>query len=172
MNVLAILRNSLVAAATLGLLVPVEAFAGNPVKRAEIGDVQLAAGGTLQGTLMTAAGRPDAERTVHLIANNEVVAGANTNADGRFSFRGIRPGVYSVRAGDSHATYRLWSIDAAPPAAQPELLLVTDEQQVVRGGGRFGGGKGNMLLVAGLIAAAGVIGGVIGYNIRDDDDAS
>ena len=29
-----------------------------------------------------------------------------------------------------------------------------------------------MMLVTGLIVTAGVLGGVIGYNIKDDDDAS
>jgi hypothetical protein len=171
MSIVARVRASLVIGSLIGLLIPHNAFAGDPVVRQQVRDVALQAGGTLEGMLMTAEGRPETNRTVYLLSNDEVVAKAVTATDGRFSIGGIRAGVYSLRAGESQSVYRLWSGSAAPPSAASKLLLVPNDGQVVRGGGRSGG-SGNLLLVGGLIVAAGVIGGVIGYNIRDDDDAS
>lgn len=168
MRMLARIRVSLVVGATIGLLVPHNSFGRGPAVGKQVRDVALQAGGTLQGTLMTAAGTPASDQRVLLLSNDEVVVEAVTGPEGRFSVSGIRPGVYSVRADESQGVYRLWSTGAAPPSALPELLLISDDGQVVRGGGRFGGSNGNMLLMGGLLLAAGVIGGVIGYNIRDD----
>ena len=168
MRILAMVRVSLVVGATLGLLIPNTALARGPVVSKQVRDVALQPGGMLQGTLLTSSGRPDVDQTVLVVAGNEVVARAVTDRDGRFTVHGMRAGVYSVRADESQGVYRLWAAGTAPPSARGELLMVTDDGRVVRGGGRFGSSKGNMLLMGGLILAAGVIGGVIGYNIQDD----
>ena len=67
-----------------------------------------------------------------------------------------------------HSPNMLWAEGTAPPSARPEVLLVSEDGQVVRGGGRFGGSNANLILMGGLVLVAGVIGGVIGYNIKDD----
>ena len=173
MKLLKQVRRCLIVGATLGLLMPQAAFAGERTRISPIRDVALQQGGTLRGELMSAQGHGAAGQTISLATDGELVAKAVVGADGKFFIGGLRPGVYSVVSGYTQSTLRLWSQAAAPPAAAPELLLVQQQSQIARG--QFPNHLpqwDHPLLVGGLLITAGVIGGVIGYNIKDFDPAS
>lgn len=175
MKLLSQVRRCLIVGATLGLLMPQATFAGERTHRSPIRDVALQQAGTLRGAILSAEGKNATGQRVSLAANGELVADAVVGADGKFAIVGIRPGVYSVSVGESQNVVRLWSTTAAPPAATPELLLVDQQSLVVRGKG--GGGAhlpsfDHPFLVGGMLLTAGLIGGVIGYNIKDFDPAS
>ena len=168
MKVLGHVRRLLIVGATLGLMMPQVTFAGERTN-SPIRDVALQQGSSLRGEVLSMQGQRSAGKTISLATNGEVVAKAVTGADGKFVVSGVTPGVYSVVVDNTPSTVRLWSGAAAPPSATPELLLVEQEPQVVRGmhGDHFPQWD-HPLLVSGLLVTAGLIGGIIGYNIKDD----
>jgi hypothetical protein len=130
-----------------------------------IQDVSLDRQGTLQGQLVDANGKPVAAASVSLRQNGQVAGRAATDRTGQFTFANTRTGVYEIAAAGTNGVYRVWTAEAAPPAANGKVLLV-DKGDVVRGQEN---NARRLLLCTGLILGAGVIGGVIGYNIKDDD---
>jgi len=173
MKLLSQVRRCLIVGAALGLLMPQTTFARERSQISPIRDVALQQGGTLHGTILSAQGQTAVGQTISLSSDGDFVAKAAVGMDGKFVIGGLRPGVYSVVAGDTRNVIRLWSETAAPPAATPELLLIDQQSQVVRG--ELGGHLpqwDHPLLVGGLLVTAGLIGGIIGYNIRDFDPAS
>ncbi|MDA1053756.1 MAG: carboxypeptidase-like regulatory domain-containing protein [Planctomycetota bacterium] len=176
MKLLTQVRRCLIVGATLGLLIPQATFAGQRNHNSPIRDVALQQGGALRGAILSAQGQHAVGQTISLSADGEFVAKAVVGTGGKFTISGLRPGVYTVVAGETQNVIRLWSETAAPPAATPELLLVEQDSQIVRGKGKGGGSRlpewNHPLLVGGLLGATGLIGGVIGYNIRDFDPAS
>lgn len=165
MKLVARMKNCLVVGAVVGLLVPQAALAQQPTQ-GSIRDAALGSGGVLKGTLFSTEGQPEAGQDVHLVASGELIARVRTDADGQFEFRGLRGGMYMLQAQGATASYRLWSEDAAPPSAVSEVLLMSDDSLVARG--QIFPEVSRPLLLGGLLIAAGVIGGVIGYNIKDD----
>jgi hypothetical protein len=98
-----------------------------------------------------------------------------SNKDGFFSVTNLRGGTYEVVAGQGQGTYRLWSANAAPPAAKGQILIVS-EKQVTRGqfcdpcAGGMGGVDAITLALLGT-AVTGVVFGIINYNrLRDIED--
>jgi hypothetical protein len=173
MRLLSQVRRCLIVGATLGLLMPQVSFAVERNQVPPIRDVALQHGGILRGEVLSAQGQSASGQTISLATNSEVVANVVVGTDGKFAIAGLRPGVYSVAVGETQSVLRLWSETAAPPSATHELLLVDQQEQVVRGGG-FGYMPqwNHPIVVSGLLLTAGVIGGVIGYNVRDSSPAS
>jgi hypothetical protein len=131
-------------------------------------DVSLDAQGNLNGKLVDANGRPQAAAVVVLKQNGQVAAQSKTDESGQFAVAGVRAGLYEISAAQGSGAYRVWAHRSAPPSATASVLLV-NQTDVLRG---QSGGWGHIMLVTGLIITAGVIGGVIGYNMKDDDDNS
>jgi len=150
------------------MLMPQAGFAMSPAEGTIVGDAALKFGGVVQGSLISSAGEARADRPVHLVLRGKLLASTRTDAEGRFEFRGVQSGLYTLQAAGADRSYRLWSEAAAPPSAQSQILLLEEEQLVVRGKKGVGGAFAKPLLLGGLLLAAGVIGGVIGYNIKDD----
>ena len=130
-------------------------------------DVALAADGTLRGSLLAADGKPQANADVILCKGREVVGTAKTRVDGSFAMPQVRPGLYELASAQSVNLYRVWTARTAPPAAQATALLVQDTA-IVRGQEQWSPVRRAMIL-GGVIVTSGVLGGVIGYNIKDDD---
>jgi hypothetical protein len=133
-------------------------------------DVALRPDGSLRGTVMTAEGKPQANADVVLRKGTEVVASTKTHIDGSFTLKHVRPGVYELATAGSASLYRVWTTPAAPPAALASASVV-EAGMVVRGQEEWSPVRRGLIL-GGIIVTSGVIGGVIGYNIKDDDSAS
>jgi hypothetical protein len=122
-------------------------------------DVVTNAAGELRGAVVNADTAPSVNAKVVLanVGSKESQESA-TDASGRFLFKNVRPGVYSLAVngekGQAQAIARVWAQETAPPAASPEARLALEdefvESDVVTG--RPGlGGRG--LLGAALVAA-------------------
>ncbi|MEX0820345.1 MAG: carboxypeptidase-like regulatory domain-containing protein [Pirellulaceae bacterium] len=170
MSLLTQVRRCLILGATVGLLLPPTAFSSERHHVSPTRDVALQPGGTLHGTILTVQGQAGAGQTISLATNGGRVAEVVTGTDGKFVIGGLRPGVYVVVAGETRGILRLWSDATAPPSATSELLLIDQQSQVVRG--MHLPRWDHPLVVGGLLLTAGVIGGIIGYNVRDFDPGS
>lgn len=148
-----------------GLLsVGTPALAGEPVE-IRSSDVALSTGGLLNGTVLNTAALPVAGVVVSVLHEDKVVAKTMSTEKGEFSVKGLRNGVHVIKVGTTQQRVRLWSADAAPPAAVENLAVVVNDD-AVRGQAALGalGGVGGS---AGM-AAAVVVAGVGGYVVYDE----
>lgn len=169
------LRIAAVGLAMLGMLAPQIAIAGGgrvpDAPRAAAGmpaiDVALQQGGVLAGQVVDAQGSPKVDSPIAVRRHGQTVGSSRTDAEGHFAIAGLQAGVYQLETAEGSGLCRLWTAEAAPPAAHDNVLVVCG-QEVVRGqhGHRGPDARRRLLLIGGMAAAAGVIGGVIGYNIR------
>ncbi len=163
-----VFRLFVVAAAIFAMAVPQAGFAaGNAVPPAPadvVQDVALDANHSLAGQVFDPQGRPHAGTVIVMRKDGRPIAQTTTGRDGKFAFAQLRPGVYEIASGDSSGVYRVWANRTAPPAATAGILLV-DDNGVVRAAGQHNWRRG--LLIGGLLITSGVIGGVIGYNVKD-----
>lgn len=174
-----LLRDTLVVLLVASLASPHLTWAAAPQHTptsAPIVDIALYDGGVLAGRLVDTQGTPQANHEVVVRFAGQVVGKGMTDGQGHFVVRNLRGGVHEVEAGGVSEVYRLWAPRTAPPAAKRSALVVKSGT-VVRGqsgyyGHDHGHHKSGMLWKATVIGSAGVIGGVIGYNIRDFDPAS
>jgi hypothetical protein len=164
------MRCIVVGSCIASLLIPPGVHAAEPVNLVAVRDVALAADGSLRGALLNLEGKPQPHSDVLLRKGTEIVAAAKTNADGRFTIQQVRPGVYELAASRSANLYRVWSARMAPPAAQSNAVLI-QTNPVVRGQEEWSPVR-RAVILGGVIVTSGVIGGVIGYNIKDEDSAS
>ena len=163
----------LVASASLGMVLPPNAFAastqGARPATSAVRDVALHDGGSLTGQVLDAAGTPVADTAVAVLEQGRPIASTQTGADGRFAMTGVKAGVYEVATSHGVTVCRLWAPRTAPPAAQADALVVHGDT-VVRGA-QGGGG------VIGFLSNPWVLGGIVAAAIAiplalDDDDAS
>lgn len=174
MKLKSVLCHLLVTLASVGIVLPQMAYAVDGANRPvgspppAVQDVSLDELGALQGQLVDANGKPVAAAAVHLRHDGRVAHRAATDRMGRFAFADAQAGICEIATDGTSAVYRVWTADSAPPAANGQVLLV-DNGDVVRG---QAGNLKQICVITGLVIAAGVIGGVIGYNLKDDDDAS
>lgn len=152
------------------LAMPQRGQAADPAPvRSVIRDVALDGDGSLRGSLMNREGKPQANSDILLVKGNEIVTAAKTRDDGSFAIKLVRPGVYEIASANASSVYRVWNARSAPPAAQSTAMLV-ESNTIVRG--QEWSPMRRALILSGVIITSGVIGGVIGYNIKEEDDAS
>lgn len=160
--------------ALLGVILPHPVWADaigsrNSLARTAAGmpvvDVALHEGGLLKGQVIDVQGNPQADTSVALWRRGEHVGDAQTDAEGHFALAGLGSGVYQLKTAEGAGVCRLWAPGAAPPAAHEAVLLISGNE-VVRGQRGMTAGRRQLLILGGAAAAAGVIGGVIGYNVR------
>lgn len=170
------------AAALIAMLVPQMVYAANPSAAAAgqaaavetsmaVQDVALQAGGVLQGQVLDVQGRPVTATAVTVIQQGQVVRQTHSDENGKFTVAGLKGGLYQVATAQGGAVYRLWTAEAAPPAAKSGVLIVSGDS-VVRGGmnGHSSpfGFLGNPWVLGAIVAAAIAIP----LALHDDDDAS
>ena len=137
-------------------------------------DIALDGQGSLHGQASDRNGQALALSEICLRQQGQILAQATTDTSGQFTFPGVRAGLLEIRSAGTSQVYQVSTEHKHPPSARDKVLLV-NRSDVVRGKGGGGGSSSNwnqFLLVSGLVIAAGVIGGVIGYNLKDDDDNS
>lgn len=155
------LRGTLVALATVSMMLPTSGFAMEPIAesaRASINimDVALDKDGNLLGQVLDLQGVPMAQTTVAVVQQGEVLATTQTDAQGRYTFAGMKTGFYQVVTDQGLTVCRVWTAETAPPSALTETLVV-DGLQTVRGGmnGRsWGSFLSNPWVLGGIVAAA------------------
>ena len=164
------IRNAVVYWCVLSLFIPsLNRAAETAVVPGLVRDVSLDTGGALRGSVLTIDGKPQPKTSVVLRRGAEVVAIAETTGDGSFAMSAVKPGVYELASAKSSTVYRVWTARTAPPAAKPAAMLV-ESNTIVRG--QEWSPVRRALILSGVIITSGVVGGVIGYNIKDDDSAS
>lgn len=165
--------------AGMGLIVPQVSYAtdARPAGTAAVeqrtvlpvADVALGEQGTLQGRVIDQTGVVRGGVEVGVRRGPVTLAVAQTDADGRFVISGMRAGIYEIAADGGGGFFRVWASGTAPPVATGNVELRIDTG-VVRGQGLNGWRRAAVL--GGIVVSAGVIGGVIGYNIRDFNPSS
>jgi hypothetical protein len=94
------------------------------------------------------------------------IAVVRTDAGGVFAFRQVRGGVYQLIVDRAAVTCRVWTAQAAPPAAAEQLVLVAPTA-TVRGQQPFSAVFTNPLVI-GLIVAAAVVVPIAVHNAHKD----
>lgn len=159
---------SLIALA--GMILPAQAFdKPAPVARdtkAAIADVALTSQGELQGLIVRKTGEPMAAEVVRVLHNGKVVAAAKSDAKGRYTIRGLRPGTHQIKTAGGEQICRLWQAQTAPPTAKKGL--VTAEGTVVRG--QLGGIEFGSTEMIGLVLFGGVTAVTLATTLDSDDD--
>ena len=162
--------------------------------------VNLQEDGSLAGKVFVAENATEAiDAKITLTQAGEVVATADTDEQGNFSFQNIEPGSYDMM-GVADPYVGSGSFDVAPYSeggcSSCSMGLSTQAPEAVYdtcgaapaqafsaspcgggcnscggglGGGRFGGGGGGGLLGPRPLLRLGVIGGIIGIAVSDDD---
>jgi hypothetical protein len=175
MKLVAIFRGSVVALASIGLLLPQLALGAGTVQpnrsvlSTVVRDVALQEDGLLKGQVLDTEGTPVPGIPVVIARQGKRIATTETGADGSFAVTGLGGGVYQIVTAQGGAAYRLWAPRTAPPAAATNALIVNGDT-VVRGG--MGGGAAGFLSnpwVLGTIVALAI---VLPLASDDDDDAS
>ncbi|MCY2992712.1 MAG: carboxypeptidase-like regulatory domain-containing protein [Planctomycetota bacterium] len=149
MRVLRLLRGCTIAIASVGILIPHVALGAgatvshvaeprNAAGAIAIYDVALRPGGVLQGQVVDPQGRPAAATRVVLAQEGKPTDATQTDVQGRFTFTGLKGGLYQLATAQGGGMYRLWTPGAAPPAAHTDALVVSGDA-VVRGGMGNGG---------------------------------
>jgi hypothetical protein len=124
-------RSWVAAALCAGTAVPHAALAA-PAGQPRIADVALAAGGVLSGQVVDAQGAPRPQAPVAILAEGREIIRVAAAQDGTFAVSGLKGGVYEVATPGQHGVYRLWTPEAAPPAANAGVMLVAGGE-IVRG---------------------------------------
>lgn len=145
-------RGVVVALAVLGMSLPSVTFAASP-EAPVVTDVKLQEGAILVGVTVDDQGARLAGTPVSLRSSGEELAVGATNPDGIFAFRGVHQGIYQVASGKSVGTFRVWTVETAPPAAQQAAMVVVTDG-VVRGQTRMGTVLTNPLVIGAGIATA------------------
>lgn len=137
MKGLKFLQGAAVALAMLGVVAPSpNLFAADQakptatnkaVKKAQIPDVSLAAGGVLSGRVVDHTGSPIEGAEVVIKQNGKTLKRTVTDEKGLFSSQDLKGGVYQVASGNTDVAFRLWSEQTAPPVAKGQALLVMGE---------------------------------------------
>lgn len=147
-----------VTLACLGCLLPAGNLPAAPPQNAAtpkpvLQDVRLTQQGTLAGQVLDVNGQPVKQQLIALVQTDKALAETRTDAAGRFAFKQLRAGVYYVTDGRIALGCRVWTNQAAPPAAQPQVLLINGAEHV-RGQQPISQLFVNPLVIALVIAAA------------------
>ena len=152
-------RKQVIAIICIGLILPQAVMAAPVPPKVQITDVALAQGGMLVGQIVDQQGLGKADTQVVVLQQGRQPVRALTDRAGNFRVAGLSGGTAQVVTEGGQGVYRLWTANAAPPAAHSRALVVANGD-VVRGQIGCGqGGLGQWILPA--LAAGGIIAGVV-----------
>jgi hypothetical protein len=124
-----------------------------------ISDLALQKGGVLNGQVISVQGNSLPNTEVAVFRLGQQVASEKTQADGKFQFTGLRPGVHEVVTADGREQFRVWAPGTAPPRAKLVARIVDGSHHrfpharpIVRGG--FNAGR-----LLGFGVGVGIVGG-------------
>ncbi len=132
-------------------------------------DVKLDEQNVLKGTVMQTGGKPAANKTVVLGREGKPIGRAIADAEGRFQFANVKPGVYQLATTETAELVQVHPAAAAVPNAVNHVIM-GGEATTARGQGFNRQMLLHPLFVGLVIAAAIAIPIAIANN--DDDDAS
>jgi hypothetical protein len=128
------IQHSLVVVALLNLILPLKAWAGNPLPIQEArranADIRLRQDNSLRGQLVDVTGQPISGISVAMYAQGNLVGTAVSDTQGSFSLVTHHGGVYELRAGDQVQIVRLWHHATSPPSAKSTLQLKINAETV------------------------------------------
>jgi Carboxypeptidase regulatory-like domain len=132
MPVLKLIRGAAVVLATFGIVVPVSAVqaadasqkASRPSSATIAADVSQSTNGVFAGRVVDHAGAVVENANVFIRQGTTEVARCQTDKDGMFSVKNLKPGTYLVSSGATEGCFRVWNEKAAPPAARKNALIV------------------------------------------------
>lgn len=168
------LRTLAVSLACVGWILPMtpsqvraaEHTAASPA-RPMVHDLKLDQRNAFQGQLLNAAGQPLVDQALTLRTNGELVAQTKTDESGLFHFGDLRGGVYQIGIADAVVTCRVWTANAAPPAAKEQMLIVAGSEEIVRGQQPIGAIFTNPLVI-GVVVAAAIAVPLVVHNNSDE----
>lgn len=147
---------TVVGVATVGQLLPASivraetpAATKTPAKSsAAVLDLELGAGGSVSGEVFNAQREPVKNAVVSVRQGRNEVASTQSDESGRFTVKGLKPGVYHVVAGTGQGIYRVWSTKSAPPRSLSQIKIMSD-RTIIRAQGpdelQQQGGDGRIL---------------------------
>lgn len=177
MSGLSLLRGSLVALATFGIVCPQapvvaagKAVATKPAVRlasaGEVMHINTTKSGAFAGRVVDHNGTPIKDARVVIRRDAKEILRTSTNERGVFEVKHLADGRYEVVSGNTVANYQVWSEGNAPATASEAALLVYGEDGAR---GQWGGTSWEMLLLtAGVIAA--IIIAIIAIDHNDNDN--
>lgn len=118
---------TLVALATIGMMIPQGVYAAAPVKKSAFTDIRLNEQGQLVGQVVDGTGAAMTAAKVELKKNGLVASTVQSNKDGAFSMDAVQPGTYQLSVNNRMAHVRVWKGDTAPPAALSQALLLAED---------------------------------------------
>lgn len=127
-----IFKGMVLCLAALGVCLSGAVFAAPPATKPVVHDVALMSGDSLVGQLVDAQGVPKAGVDVKLLLEQRPLSVTQTDAQGKFAFRGVRGGIYQLTAANGTESYRLWAPGTAPKGTPPTALMTAGDT-VVRG---------------------------------------
>ena len=133
------MRSSFICAVAVSLVVPVGTLPGAENVTKSVGgnaaptlkDVELGAGGVLNGQLIDTAGNPAAAVTLSVVSADTQIK-LTTNKAGRFAVGCLKGGLCIIKLDDATYACRLWHHGTAPPNSIDSIALV-QEGDVTRG---------------------------------------
>ncbi len=145
-----------------------QAFAGLPAHgqtTKQVRNVALDAHGVLRGVAIDRSARPLPNAKVVVQFGQHIVARTTTRADGSFAIGNLRGGMHVVRVGSKDQLCQLWVKGTAPPNSIRRVAISGGGLDVR---GQFGVPSVGFETIA-VAVGAGLNGGIIGYEIKDDD---
>lgn len=131
MPVMKLVRSAAVVLATVGVVMPMPSAQAADSKSqsrkpaaSAAADVSKSADGTFAGRIVDHTGAVAEDAEVVIRQGKTEIGRAQTNEEGMFSVKNLKPGTYQVSSGTTEGYFRVWNEESAPPSARKNALIV------------------------------------------------